>query len=101
MTAIQLSTAAENDIDRLIDFLLDDDAAAAKDTLKLILETIDMLAHHPLIGREVEEKMRELVISRGRTGYLALYSFDVIDDVITVLAIRHQREGGYGDGEQT
>ena len=37
--------------------------------------------------------MRELVISPGRTGYLALYSCEEEHD--TVLAIRHQREAGY------
>lgn len=38
--------------------------------------------------------MRELVISRGSTGYIALYRYHEIRDVVTVLAIRHQREVG-------
>lgn len=38
--------------------------------------------------------MRELVISRGSTGYIALYLYHEIRDVVTVLAIRHQREVG-------
>lgn len=38
--------------------------------------------------------MRELVISRGKTGYIALYRYDEIRDVARVLAIRHQRELG-------
>jgi hypothetical protein len=36
--------------------------------------------------------MRELVISRGRSGYLALYVHDPAADVVFVLALRHQRE---------
>jgi len=36
-----------------------------------------------------------LVISRGRSGYLALYSYDDAADVVLVLAIRHQREQDY------
>jgi hypothetical protein len=39
--------------------------------------------------------MRELVISRGRSGYLALYVHDATADVVFVLALRHQREQDY------
>lgn len=41
--------------------------------------------------------MRELVISRGNTGYLALYIYDKDADAASVLAVRHQREVGYQD----
>ncbi len=55
-----------------------------------------MLREHPLIGRKVDHDLRELVISRGLTGYVALYDYDAGRDVVIVLAVRHQREGGYG-----
>lgn len=48
-----------------------------------------------MMGRPVEHGLRELVISRGRTGYLALYSVEETADAILILAIRHQREAGY------
>jgi len=48
-----------------------------------------------LIGRPVESNYRELVISRGRSGYIALYRYHETRDVVLVLAIRHQREAGY------
>jgi len=35
------------------------------------------------------------VISRGRSGYLALYRYDEDRDRVLVLTIRHQREAGY------
>jgi plasmid stabilization system protein ParE len=35
------------------------------------------------------------LISRGRTGYVALYRHEPIADAVLVLAIRHQRELGY------
>jgi hypothetical protein len=35
------------------------------------------------------------VISRGRTGYVALYSFEPGQDTVLILAIRHQREAGF------
>ena len=53
------------------------------------------LAAHPLVGRRVESDIRELVISFGATGYIALYRFVVQRDEVRVLALRHQREIGY------
>lgn len=53
-----------------------------------------MLRLHPNIGRRCGNRVRELVISRGKTGYVALYRYDEIRDVARVLAIRHQREIG-------
>jgi plasmid stabilization system protein ParE len=43
----------------------------------------------------LEFALRELVISRGRTGYLALYEYDEPSDLVIVLAVRHQREQDY------
>jgi plasmid stabilization system protein ParE len=37
---------------------------------------------------------RELVISKGRTGYVALYRYLPEQDRVDILAIRHQRESG-------
>jgi plasmid stabilization system protein ParE len=59
------------------------------------MDAIDVLRTHPLIGRPVEHGLRELVISRGRSGYLALYTYDEPGDRVIVHAIRHQREAGY------
>jgi hypothetical protein len=39
--------------------------------------------------------LRELVISYGKSGYIALYSYESSDDVALILAIRHQREAGF------
>lgn len=83
------------DLERLIDFLLDTEPVAAIATADLIAGAVQILENHPLIGRLAEHGMRELVISRGKTGYLALYSFMEEQDTVLVLAIRHQREAGY------
>jgi plasmid stabilization system protein ParE len=47
------------------------------------------------IGRVVEGGLRELVISFGRSGYLALYRFAPARREVRILAIRHQRELDY------
>lgn len=83
------------DLERLTDFLLETDPLAAAETVGLIAEAVGVLKRHPLMGRPVESELRELVISRGRTGYIALYSVEAAQDAVLILAIRHQREAGY------
>jgi len=41
--------------------------------------------------------MRELIISRGHSGYVALYSYEEEEDAVLILSVRHQREAGYLD----
>jgi plasmid stabilization system protein ParE len=53
---------------------------------------VDLLAQHPLVGRPVEGHLRDLVISFGRTGYVAPYRSVPFENRPRVLAIRHQRE---------
>ncbi len=86
---------ALEDLERLTDFLLETEPAAALETVELISEAVLILENHPMVGRPAEHDMRELVISRGRTGYLTLYSYEEERDTVLILAIRHQREAGY------
>lgn len=95
MARLSYSRKALADIEALTDFLAEREPIAADETASLITEAISILTVHPLIGRQVEHGLRELVISRGRTGYVALYRFREGDDVVMVLSIRHQREAGY------
>lgn len=95
MASVIYSTRALADLERLTDFLLDAEPAAALETVGLIIEAVQILENHPLVGRSVEQGMRELVISRGKSGYLALYSYESAQDTVLVLAISQQREAGY------
>lgn len=95
MARLIYAQRALSDLERLTDFLLDTEPAMALETVELIAEAVQILEHHPLIGRPAEQGMRELVISRGRTGYLALYSHDETHDMVLIFAIRHQREAGH------
>ncbi len=95
MIELVYSNQALLDLERLSDFLLTTDPQAAQDTAALIFDALDILVQHPEIGRKVHFGQRELVISRGRTGYLALYQFLPRIDRVLVLALRHQRESGY------
>ena len=95
MTRWVLSIEAANDLDRLVDFLLATQPLAAARTNDLITDALCILERHPMIGRPIEQGLRELVISRGNSGYLALYQYDESADMVIVLAVRHQREQGY------
>ena len=95
MALVVVTSNAVSDLERLRSVLVDSDPAAANQTIELILAGISVIADHPLIGRPVESNYRELVISRGRSGYVALYRYHETRDVVLVLAIRHQREAGY------
>jgi plasmid stabilization system protein ParE len=89
------SREALDQLERLVDFLLENDPAAAQGTVELIEGAVDILGDHPLIGRPAGAGLREILISRGHSGYVALYSFERAYDTILILAIRHQREAGY------
>jgi plasmid stabilization system protein ParE len=67
---------------------------AAPGAWSIIESAIAVLADHPFIGRVAEMGFRELVISRGKTGYVALYVFDEALDQVVIHAVRHQRETG-------
>lgn len=96
MTRWLLAPQAADDLERLTDFLLQSLPQEAADTVDLIVDALAVLERHPLVGRPLAHGLRELVISRGRTGYLALYQYDEAADMVLVLAVKHQREQGYG-----
>lgn len=94
MAAVRYTERALAHFERLTEFLAQTDPDAAADTTQIVVEAIEVLHRHPEIGRPGEDDFRELIISRGRTGYVALYSYDERDDTVVVDAIRHQREAG-------
>lgn len=100
MAKLSYSERAFVDLERLTGFLAEIDPLVATETVGLIEEAVALLSRHPLIGRPVECELRELVISRGRTGYVVLYSFEEDQDAVLILAIRHQREAGYREQDE-
>jgi plasmid stabilization system protein ParE len=88
------SARALDHIERAFLFLRDKNPAAAQNAIA-IQSAVNNLAAHPLVGRRVEGDLRELIISYGHSGYVALYRFVVSSDEVRILAIRHQREVGF------
>ena len=95
MAQVVCSASALESLERIAQSSLRENPTAAENTLRAIQSAIEHLAAHPLVGRRVEGDLRELVISFGATGYIALYRFVVQRDEVRVLALRHQREIGY------
>jgi len=99
MARVFLSRGAFDDLLRLEEFLAGSDDPMVGGLLDFILDALNVLTHQPGIGRPVEGGLRELIISRKRSGYLARYEFDQARDLVLVARIRHQRESGYSEGE--
>lgn len=99
---VELSPSAQDDLERLFDFLLDraetsedlDLAQAAIDAIRAAMQ--QQLAATPYSFRKAFQSpaQRELIIPFGSTGYVALYEI-VTPSKVVVLAVRHQREEDY------
>jgi plasmid stabilization system protein ParE len=91
------SPEALQDFERIIEFSLRTSAPSASKVVERTRDAIAVLEEHPLIGRKRDRLRRELVVSRGGSGYVAMYRFDAAKDAMFVLRIRHQREAGFTD----
>jgi plasmid stabilization system protein ParE len=99
---VRYTETAREDLLRLFDFLLaaaqsSEDLDAAQEALdRLIQEVEGSLSRSPFAFRKAGESpfLRELVISHRRSGYVALYEIGP-GQVVTILAVRHQREDDY------
>lgn len=95
MPSVTYSARALADLERLAEFLAREDPVSAQEAIEIIVDAVLVLERHPFIGRIARGQLRELVISRGRTGYVALYRVSAVDERVEILAVRHQREAGY------
>lgn len=95
MARVVYSGNALANLERAFEFLAEQDPNIGMAAATAIREAVQALANHPLIGRSTAGDLRELVISFGKTGYIALYRFLPVQDQVRILAIRHQRELDY------
>ena len=92
MILLSYAPEALADLERLVAFLIERDPQSAQAAARVIVDAIRILEVHPFVGRRLRGSLRELVISFGRTGYVAVYR--VTGRGVEILAIRHQREAG-------
>jgi plasmid stabilization system protein ParE len=95
MARVQITVRALADLERLFDFLAEHNPKLARERMLSVRRALELLAEHPLLGRQAEDGRRELILSRGRFGYVAKYRWVPAEDVILILAVRHQLEAGY------
>ena len=91
---VRFAPTAARDLQRLFDFLAERDAKAARRARSAIAKGIEFLRIFPFSCRKVSTEhplMRELIISFGANGYVALFEIED-SQTVTVLALRHQRE---------
>lgn len=97
MARVEVTEKAFADLERLFDFIAADNPQRARDQLTSVRRALELLAEHPLLGRPAEDGRRELVLSRGRYGYVAKYRWLPGESIVLILAVRHQLEAGYSD----
>lgn len=95
--SIRFTAQAKADLERLYAYLIERDYKAAERALETIDHAWGLLEQFPFSCCKVDEAnpfLRELVISFGHSGYVAL--FEIEDSAtVTVLAVRHQLEDDY------
>ena len=95
MATVEITQRALADLERLFDFLAAEHPQKAREQILSVRKAFELLSDHPLLGRPVEDGRRELILSRGRYGYIANYRWFPAEDIVLVLAVRHQLEAGY------
>lgn len=96
MSRLIWSQPALLDVQRLYRFLAPRNPNAARRAVKAIRQGVKVLGQQPGIGRPIEDmpdEFREWIIDFGDSGYVARYRLD--PGVVTILAVRHQKEAGY------
>ena len=77
--------------------MLTHDLLAANNALEAINKAMQLLKTFPFTCRKAKADnpfLRELIISFGANGYVALFEIEE-ENVVTILAVRHQREDDY------
>ena len=96
MSRVELAPEVADDLERIIDHLTEHDAKDIPQRIDEIVQAVSVLESNPCIGRSVRNDRRELVIGRRNLGYVALYRYISELDTVFVLALRGQKEAGFG-----
>jgi len=94
---VKISQEAQDDLERLLDFLAPVNFPAALQARAAIERGYSLLQDMPFACRKADDAnpfLRELLIPFGSSGYVALFEIEN-QHTITILAVRHQREDDY------
>ena len=86
------SASASERIGEILDFIAEDNPAAARQVVQRLLDRIEALTDLPRLGRplvdDVEPDLRRLVVG----DYVVIYRVDEARQTVFVSAIRHFRQ---------
>lgn len=85
---------AEDDIDRLYNFLIERNPIAAQKAMLAIDEGLDLLKESPRIGIEMQDRpgVRELFVRFGKSAYVLRYRIADESGTLVVIRVWHGRE---------
>ncbi len=96
---LDITVAAQEDLERLYDFLSDRDILFAESAVVAIEKAYEFLKFIPESCRRAQTQFedsgyREMIVKFGRSGYVILFEIQA-DETVSVIAIKHQRESDY------
>lgn len=94
MSQIIISAKATRDLTKIRNYLVQFNAEAAQKAADILIEAINRLLAHPLMGRPLEDmpEYRELIRPFGAGSCIVRYRIDF--DRIVIVGIRHSKEKG-------
>lgn len=96
MPQVRYAPEVHEDFARLTSFLQEVAPEKISEAMGAIIDGLEILEHTPFAGEphplDGASEMRRFVIPYGRSGYVALYSFSEAQDLVTIHALRHQKE---------
>ncbi len=97
MPHVIVTEGAADGLERGLQVLVAKAPEAARRAGQAIERHFLLLETAPDIGRPLPDmpELRELVITYGDSGYVALYRHEPAADAVYVMAFRHQKEAGY------
>jgi len=89
---VEFTPQAEDDIDRLYQFLVEKNPLAAQKAMLAIDDLIEVLSDQPRLGKRLESlpDFRQMPVTFGRFGYVLQYRIQ--EDALIVLRIWAGRE---------
>lgn len=97
MPRVVVTEGAGRGLERCRRFLAARNPKAAPRAGQAIARHLGILETAPDIGRPFDDspELRELLIPFGDSGYVLLYRHESTQDIVYILAFRHQKEAGY------
>jgi plasmid stabilization system protein ParE len=97
MPEVIITAGAARGLERCRRFLVEAGPRATMRAAEAIERQFELLESAPEMGRPLAEmpELRELLIAFGDSGYVALYRYLPAENVVFILAFRHQKEAGF------